>query len=85
VAKSEEIFEDCKKWPTISCFAERDHSWTRLPPFDINVANEACQMLHGLKNLASFYKLPRKLQPIVSDREKLTDRTIELARVTKGE
>jgi hypothetical protein len=84
VAKNREIYENCKMLPSMPCFAERHHAWTLPPPFDIRKANEACQKFHGLNNMASFYKFPRRLQLEATYKEKITDRYINLAQVTRG-
>ncbi|KAI6175513.1 TRNA pseudouridine synthase [Aphelenchoides bicaudatus] len=84
VAKSMEIYNDCIKTPTLACFAERHHAWTLPPPFNIHKANEACKKLDGLKNLASFFKLPQRMQPLLPMRDKMTDRYVNLIQVIHG-
>jgi tRNA U38,U39,U40 pseudouridine synthase TruA len=79
-----EIYENCLNKPTISCFAERNNSWTLPPDFDYHRAVEVCSMFKGQHNLASFYKVPKKRQSLLLPSEHLTTRDLYLVRITAG-
>lgn len=76
-------YKNCVLNPTISCFTERSRSWTRLPSFNVDRANEACALFLGQHNMASFLKLPSHTR-IPENYPIRTIRNIDLVRITAG-
>ncbi|CEF66925.1 tRNA pseudouridine synthase-like 1 [Strongyloides ratti] len=56
IAKNFDIFYNRKKFPSLVCSTERDYSWILPPGFNTGKAQEACNMLKGVHNMASFFK-----------------------------
>jgi tRNA U38,U39,U40 pseudouridine synthase TruA len=84
VANTYEIYEKCLKEPSISCFAERNHSWTLPPNFDFHRANEICKKMEGTHNMGSFFKASKKIWNSLNPSPTYTYRTMNLVRVTPG-
>ncbi|CAD5219714.1 unnamed protein product [Bursaphelenchus okinawaensis] len=84
VAKTQEWYEHFLHSPSIHCFSERFYSYTTKAGFNVEKANEACRILSGINNIASFMKDP------LSQRRKYikklhVQKELNLVRFTQGE